>query len=150
MESSAPHSPALCLQLITHMSAKIDHHCSLCLFFSENDEPCKHGMGSSESRPSLISDNSYYTARTTDSAASRHRTVRTIPNIGDEHSIEARRSLRRKISPTQTSLRELRAKHSRLSFVRAKQSEADLQRAYESQIMAYLDGSLGPIETVKD
>ena len=55
---------------------------------------------------------------------------------------KAKPVLRRKMSPTDVSLRELRAKQERQLLVRLQRSEEQLQQVYECQILAYLGSAL--------
>jgi hypothetical protein len=50
--------------------------------------------------------------------------------------------LRRKMSPTDVSLRELRAKQENQLLIRQQRSEEQLQQVYECQILAYLESPL--------
>lgn len=135
MDKSAPIS----LRLITDLDETLEHHCSLCLFFHEMpDSPCEHRRNLKIPRPpsTTLTDMSVYTAQT-----SEHWT-RAKPSKKPP-------ALRRKISPTEISLRELRAKQSRQSLVKAKRSEEKLQQLYESQILAYLDDTYAEIGIAK-
>ena len=106
---------------------------------------CSHKPSKDYSNPSVLSDNSYYTARTSGTTTCR---LPSPPDI--TITTNGQPSLRRKTSPTATSLRELRLNHSRLSLIRSKQSEEELQRAYESQIIAYLDGNYASLDRVEE
>ncbi|KAK3116188.1 hypothetical protein LTR53_003682 [Teratosphaeriaceae sp. CCFEE 6253] len=101
---------------------------------------------------SETSDSSFYTARTSDTfySASSGSSTSTLTRKVSTRSPGRPPSLRRKISPTELSLRELRTKHSRQCLIRAKQSEEQLQRVYESQILAYLEGSFVGLDRVAD
>lgn len=50
--------------------------------------------------------------------------------------------LKRRTSPTETSLRQLWEQQLRQDSLRAKRSEEQLQRVYETQLHAYLEGDL--------
>lgn len=125
--------PPVSLRLITEFNEELDHHCSLCLHFHEfRDTECKHN----NRRPrSGYSESSFYTAQTSNSSLSS----RAIKAKVSTAPIRPRPALRHKLSPTAISLRELRAKHSHISLVRARQSDEQLQQLYESQIISYLD-----------
>lgn len=56
-------------------------------------------------------------------------------------------ALRRKISPTETSLREIRANQQRLQ---TKQSEDQLRQVYERQTMEYLYGDFASLDTLRE
>lgn len=65
--------------------------------------------------------------------------VRYTPVSSPEPQPEQRRSLRRRVSPTHDTLRNLRA----------KESDACLQKVCEEQVSAYLNGTLLPRETTR-
>lgn len=50
--------------------------------------------------------------------------------------------LKRRMSPTETSLRQLWEQQLQQDSLRAKRSEEQLQRVYETQLHAYLEGRL--------
>lgn len=56
-------------------------------------------------------------------------------------------TLRRKISPTETSLREIRANQQRLQI---KQSEDQLRQLYERQTMEYLYGDYASLDGLRE
>lgn len=60
------------------------------------------------------------------------------------------RQLRRKVSPTGVSLRELRQKHAYQFSLKAQKSEEELQRVYEAQIVAYLNGQFPSLDGVDE
>jgi len=135
--------PPVSLRLINDLDTVLNHHCSLCLFFHESRTPCDHKPRTfPRPTPSECSDSSFYTAQTSDTIrpASSHSLSRTIATKASSALFPRNRPLRRKISPRESSLRELRTKQSRQCLVRTKQSEEQLQRVYESQILAYLEG----------
>lgn len=147
------HSPAVCLRLITDQTAHHTHHCSLCLFFHDHTTP--HTSVACPHRPSLpvartmtpCSDSSFYTAATSDTDRSDAPT-RSGPTPPPSSPLGRGRHafppvLRRRASPTATSLREIRAVQAQQGRLRAQVSEEALQRAYEAQILAYLDGAKG-------
>jgi hypothetical protein len=137
-------SDAVSLRLITDLNAMLDHHCSLCLYFHDSTtSECSHkapdGGGGETARPqSRFSDLSFYSAHTskTSSTASSTKTVKATVSVTAEPKRQP--FLRRKTSPTEISLRELRALHQRQSVLRAKQSDERLQQLYEEQILEYL------------
>lgn len=57
-------------------------------------------------------------------------------------------TLRRKISPTETSLREIRAKQQRL--LQMKHSEDQLRQLYERQTMEYLYGDFASLDGLRE
>lgn len=57
-------------------------------------------------------------------------------------------TLRRKISPTETSLREIRASQQRLQM--KQQSEDQLRQVYERQTMEYLYGDFACLDTLME
>lgn len=162
MQAAMDYSPAVCFRLITEVGEILDHHCSLCTFFHDDESQCEHveGEAPNTSRPkSAFSDSSWYTARTSHSTSSllsdssgssgsSGSSTSTIKARVSAQPLRRKPSLRRKTSPTKVSLRELRAQQSRQSLLRAKQSDERLQRVYESQISAYLDGPLGNVDGV--
>lgn len=137
------HSPAVCLRLLTDLSTMQDHHCSLCLFFHDTDGQCKHNNFSwTQKAPSVSSDSSFYTACTSGSTRS-DASGSSIDTVKARNPVTGPRrnpSLRRKTSPTEMSLRDLRTKHAEQSLKRTKKSEEQLQHVYEAQILAYLNG----------
>lgn len=139
------HSPAVCLRLATDLTAMPDYHCSLCLFFNESSADCSHTpINRLPAKPSSTrSDHSFYTARTSDSAKSTISSISTSTGRAksSRSSIAQKPSLKRKISPTEVSLRDLRARHAWQTSIRAQQSEEQLQRVYEHQIRAYLEST---------
>ncbi len=136
--------PPVCLRLINDLDKVLNHHCSLCLYFHGSKTPCDHKPRTfPRPTPSECSDSSFYTAQTSDTtirSASSHSLSRTVATKASSASFPRNRPLRRKISPRESSLRELRTKQSQQCFVRTKQAEEQLQRVYESQILAYLEG----------
>lgn len=56
--------------------------------------------------------------------------------------------LRRKVSPTETSLREIRAKQQRL--LQMKHSEDQLRQLYERQTMEYLYGDFASLDGLRE
>ncbi|KAF2164222.1 hypothetical protein M409DRAFT_56912 [Zasmidium cellare ATCC 36951] len=60
--------------------------------------------------------------------------------------VQRRRSIRRMSSPTECSLRELSEKDAWQTTLRQKQSEEELQRVYETQILAYLNADYADLE----
>lgn len=111
------------------------------------------------------SDFSSYTARICPSTSSLPRSpsscspvgsVGNSPTSSPAPSIKARVSnntlpsapvLRRKISPTQTTLRDLRESQKRLQ---AMQSEDQLRRIYERQTMEYLYGDFASLDGLQE
>lgn len=140
------HSPVVCLQLINDVSRMLNHHCSLCLFFHDVQSTCQHPrLRPPVSRPSTqLSDGSFYTAPTSgaNSCISAGRSSGSVQAIVRSASTSFRQSpgLRRRSSPTDRSLRDLRIDQARRDDLRKKQSEEQLQRVYESQTLAYLNG----------
>lgn len=63
--------------------------------------------------------------------------------------VQRRRSIRRMSSPTECSLRELSEKQAAQAMLRQKQSEEELQRVYETQILAYLNADYADLEEVE-
>ncbi|KAK3073267.1 hypothetical protein LTR53_005317 [Teratosphaeriaceae sp. CCFEE 6253] len=144
------------VQLDTKPNSSLEHHCSLCHFLYASRAACEHlhHLRPDQRRPtaSETSDSSFYTARTSDTfySASSGSSTSTLTRKVSTRSPSRRPSLRRKISPTELSLRELRTRQSRQCLIRAKQSEEQLQRVYESQILAYLEGSFVGLDGVAD
>lgn len=150
------HSEVLCLRLITDLAQSLDHHCTLCSFFHEELDNCTHGGNTAKdiqrnTTPfSEVSGCTFYTARTSDSSSSMdsYSSTSTVkPSTAPSMPNPKRQSLRRTLSPTHYSLRDLHQQQA-ASNLRQKQSEEALQRVYESQIMEYLNSSsdLGMIE----
>jgi hypothetical protein len=137
--------PTISLRLITDSNKEIDHYCPLCLFLHDPQD-CpgqnKRHFGKDFSRPtSRLSDTSRYSERTTDNFAffgsTKELRARVIAMPPKEKPV-----LRRKMSPTDVSLRELNEKQSRQTMLRQRQSEERLQQVYEEQILAYLESPL--------
>ena len=156
MATKTEHSPAVCLRLITNLSQTLDHHCSLCLFFHGSDGACDHRQPQQQSQikrsATPFSDCSFYTARTSDSVASfsSDSSSSTIRAMTPKPMLHRQPSLRRKNSPTEVSLRDLRARHAEQTLLRAKQSEEHLQHVYQSQILAYLEGSFASLDDIEE
>lgn len=111
------------------------------------------------------SDFSSYTARICPSTSSLPRSPSSLspassagnsPTTSPAPSIKARISsntlpnvpvLRRKISPTQMTLRDLRESHKQLQ---AMQSEDQLRRIYERQTMEYLYGDFASLDGLRE
>lgn len=132
------------LRLITDFNDMIDQRCPLCLFLHDSENGlCRHkGHGKEIVRSqSRFSDYSFYTAQTTDSGTVARSNDRIRAKVVTPPP-KKQPCLRHKVSPNKVSLRELRSQQSRQSLIRTKQSEADLQRAYEQQIMEYLESPL--------
>jgi hypothetical protein len=137
--------PPVSLRLITANNETIEHYCRLCLFLHDSEE-CEYNhkrpFNASYSRPSSRqSDTSRYSERTVDDFAFfgstrelRVKIVTTPPKTAP--------ALRRRISPTDVSLRELSRKQSQQGFIQRLRSEERLQRVYEDQILAYLGSPL--------
>ena len=143
LEANMKRQPPVTLRLITDQNATIDLHCTLCQFLHLGPEECTHNLYEKEylRTQSHISDFSFYTAHTTESNAPVN-TGRIKAQIITTPPAHKRPTLRHKTSPTETSLRELRAQHAQQLLVREKQSEQRLQDVYESQILSYLDSPL--------
>ena len=138
-------SPAVCITLLTDMDSTLETHCSLCLFFHENDSAaCSHHSikAIAPRAASVLSDSSFYTARSSETTLSARRYRHPSSITSSRSTITSRPSLRRKMSPTEVSLRDLRAKHEQQSYMRTMQSDEQLQQLYESQIMTYLNRSV--------
>ena len=137
--------PPVSLRLTTDNDTTIEHHCPLCLFLHDSTD-CENRhdrhINKDVSRPtSRLSDASCYSERTTDHFAffgsTRGLRVRVIAT-----PLKQKPVLRRKMSPTDVSLRELRAKQERQVLIRLQRSEEQLQQVYECQILAYLESPL--------
>ena len=132
--------PPVSLRLITDLDAYVDDHCSLCLFFHDStQEGCVHHASNRRlaRQSSRLTESSFYTA-----ATSKHRYSTPAPMMrGNPTTARSlpQPMLRHKTSPTEVSLRDLRAKHAQQSVIRARQSDERLQQLYESQVDAYLD-----------
>ena len=137
--------PPVSLRLITANNETIEHYCPLCLFLHDSED-CeyndKKSLNTSYSRPSSRqSDTSRYSERTVDDFAffgsTRELRVKIVTT-----PLKAAPALRRRVSPTDVSLRDLSRKQSQQSLIRQQRSEERLQRVYEDQIMAYLESPL--------
>ena len=140
------------LRLITDQDATVEQHCSLCLFLcSSEPEECKHNpyrqeierLGSRIPSPSSYAGTSDSNADNVSNSIIRAKILTTSPPAKNKPR------LRHKLSPTETTLRELNSKQSRQSVVREKQSEERLQQAYEFQIMKYLETPLAEKRPLK-
>jgi hypothetical protein len=80
------------------------------------------------------------------SSANSHDGV-TSPTGSYASSISRPPTLRRKISPTETSLREIRASQQRLQMM---QSEDRLRQLYEQQTMEYLHGDFANLDGLRE
>lgn len=138
-------APPVSLRLTTDKDTTIEHHCPLCLFLhdsTECDQRHHRHLNKDISRPtSRLSDASCYSERTTDHFAffgsTKGLRVKVIATPPKEKPV-----LRRKMSPTDVSLRELRAKQENQLLIRQQRSEEQLQQVYECQILAYLESPL--------
>ncbi len=145
------------LRLVTNTDPDIvaDTHCSLCLFQEFNEIPCYHERSkplpklpsSAISSPISPSGHSRFFSRTSLAASDCDSATELSPttdvpdsDVDQESTPSPRRSLRRKASPKDVTLRELKERHSQQSSLRSMKSDEELQRVYESQILAYLDG----------
>jgi hypothetical protein len=131
------------LRLITDMDSTIEHHCSLCLYFHDaQNTQCLHRNNATlKASRSPASTSSYYTAET--SSSNGEQAVQSAIRAKVWASPAPSRPTLRHRTPTQgVSLRELRARQSQQSILRAKESEEKLQQAYEAQILAYLQSPL--------
>ena len=132
------------LRLITDFNETINQQCTLCLFLHDSENGvCRHkGQNDETLRPqSRFSDYSFYTAQSTDSCRRQQASHKIRARVMTAPS-KKEPTLRHKTSPPNVSLRELRARHSRQSLMREKQSEERLQRLYEDQILEYLESPL--------
>jgi len=137
--------PPVTLRLTTDNDTTIEHHCPVCLLLHDTtdcDNRHDRHINKDISRPtSRLSDASCYSERTTDHFAffgsTKQLRVRVIATLPKEKPV-----LRRKISPTDVSLRELRAKQEKQILIRLQRSEEQLQQVYECQILAYLESPL--------
>ena len=99
---------------------------------------------------SAISDASYYSACTsiTPTAVSPASSPDDIKTEDSPLRMLRSPPLRRKQSPTEVSLRELCATQKQEASLRAKQSEEQLRRVYESQIRSYLESPFGYLGSI--
>jgi hypothetical protein len=137
--------PTISLRLITDHNKEIDHSCPLCLFLHDPEE-CP---GQNNRR--FVRDISRPTSHRSDTSRYSERTVDNFAFFGSTKGLRARvitappkekPILRRKMSPTDVSLRELNQKQSSQTSLRQRQSEERLQQVYEEQILAYLESPL--------
>ncbi|KAK4614236.1 hypothetical protein CLAFUW4_08770 [Fulvia fulva] len=147
------YSPAVCLRLITDLAEGQDHHCTLCTFFHGREGHCQHGPAT---QPSIrtatpFTECSFYTARSdtsdsdfTLSARSSSSTIKARIQIST--SDLKQHHLKRKTSPTEVSLRDLNLQQEH--NLRIQQSEEQLQRVYEEQILSYLNANHGDLGTI--
>lgn len=148
------HSSPPNLRLITDSDKMLDFDCSDQSPSREADSTWELVMHTLQQIPrpsSALSDSSYYTAQTSDSHYSESSSSSVhIITVQMPTSLKQRSPpLRRKMSPTAVSLRELRAEQSRRDrAMRAQQSEEQLQRLYECQIQAYLDGQFADLHSI--
>ncbi|KAK4943125.1 hypothetical protein LTR28_008546, partial [Elasticomyces elasticus] len=89
-------------------------------------DPIPKRRQSAASMKSFISQDSGYSSPSTSSSASARK------HNNEASSPDGSRPLRRRLSPRQSSLRE----------IRMRQSEAQLQRVYEEQTLNYLDDKI--------
>lgn len=137
--------PPVSLRLTTEFIGTIDHHCPVCLFLhgtADYDSRHNSHFGKDISRPPTAhSVLSLYSQRTVDHFAffgsTKGLRVRVVPTAP-----QRQHTLRRKDSPTDVSLRELRALQEQQRLVRQQRSEERLQQVYEDQILAYLESPL--------
>ncbi|EMC95788.1 hypothetical protein BAUCODRAFT_123082 [Baudoinia panamericana UAMH 10762] len=134
---------------IVRVTTGTQHYCSVCRYFSHPTDVCTckrrsiSGVMLSRRNPSsIVSESSFYTARTSTSAASTSCSSVTSTPITP--------ALRRRRSPVGVSLRDLHSLQSRQSSLRAQESEERLQRVYEMQIVSYLNRSTGNLEPVHE
>lgn len=156
MEHSLAYSPAVCIRLIDDMAATLDHHCSLCSFFHEQDQSCQHKKADKAilRTATPFSDCSFYTAQSdvsedSGSLSSRSSSSTIRAKIQVSTSSLKSHSLRRTSSPQEYSLRDLHQQQETQCRLRQQESEERLQQMYESQILAYLNShhdNLGTIE----
>lgn len=163
--------PALHSQRLRLKTSPRDLEASPCTRCHEShavDRPCQKRQRIPQSPPALAlsaSDFSSYTARICPSTASLPRSpLSSSPVDSDSHSTlsssfstpsikvripkHARPSapkLRRKVSPTETSLRDIRTNQQRLQ---AQQSEDQLRQLYERQTMEYLYSDFASLDTL--
>jgi len=147
------------LRLMTDVSDMLGHHCSLCVLFESPIGECDHWpqrqVPQRAETPSAFSDNSFYTARTSDSVYSTRssRSYRSTSSSSSRSSTSTIRAfinpspittrtpaLRKRASPTKESLRDLRAKH----------SEDCLQQVYQAQLDAFLNSFPGRMEVIEE
>lgn len=146
------HSQIVCLRLIDEISQSLNHHCSLCLFLNDDvvPESCVHSNGhdTSNRRPfTPCTEASFHTAVSTPVSESARSTASDETSSPNRTSTTPR--LRRRASPTHISLRDLEAEHAR-ALLRAKQSEEQLQRVYESQVLQYLNGAFACLPNIDE
>lgn len=84
----------------------------------------------------------------------RPRSYELKASILVEIPVTRKRSLRRMLSPTECSLRELAEKHAEQEVaakaLRQKQSDYALQRACEASILAYLQADVAALDEVEE
>lgn len=166
-EPTAPtqYSPAVCLRLINEHAGSVEYHCTLCTFFHNHEESCGHKQAHSISRSitaTPFSDCSFYTAQSDISLPELDNDIGSLSSRSSSSTIRAsvvnysypmtrRRSLRRTSSPTDCSLRDLnKQQQSAQVQLRQQQSEEQLQRVYEMQILAYLNAEHADLDTICD
>ena len=131
------------MDLIAYLDNALGHHCPLCFFLEFESSQCPHKQTPKSVDPpiSAISDLQSYASATSDTTPANG--TNTIKEKASDISSEgSARSLKRKSSPTGTTLRELRTKHSRQSLLRAQKSDDRLRQKYESQMQRYLESPL--------
>ncbi|KAK5124360.1 hypothetical protein LTR85_001577 [Meristemomyces frigidus] len=151
------HRPsATTLRLVTNSDEMLRQHASLRPPSQQADSGWNHIPRAVQQTPrplSALSDSSWYTAQTSDneSSLSSRSSVSSIRVQISVPTIRLSPTLKRKTSPTELSLRELRAEQSRRDrMLQAKRSEEQLQRVYESQIQAYLDGQHADLHSIAE
>jgi hypothetical protein len=132
-----------------------DTHCARCDGLSTTDHSCSQSE-ISPGVPSLsIAAHDYPSISSLPRSPSSHSPVSShgglISPTGSEASSSrdstSRKTLRRKITPTETSLREIRANQQRLQM---KHSEDQLRQLYERQTMEYLYGDYASLDGLRE
>lgn len=171
MECASPALRPPPLKLRTSPKELEASQCTRCYELHTTEQPCRQRQRIPQSPPSVLSsDFSSYTARICPSTSSLPRSPLS-PSSGSIHSdggasstgsspapsIKVRLSrkalpraptLRRKVSPTQTSLRDIRA--SQQLQMQTKQSEEQLRELYERQTMEYLFGDFASLDGLQE
>lgn len=150
------------LDLITYLDNTLGHHCPLCFFLEFDNSECPHKQTRRDVAhpPSNNSDLWSYNSSIASSRlfTSSKNTIRAKVSVASSDGTQP--SLRRKRSPTGTTLRELNSQESlsrpqqfsgsQQNLLRTQQSDERLRKVYESQILTYLESPLSEFDPFKE
>lgn len=141
------------LRVITDLNSTLTHHCSFCNFFhGANDEHCQPRQRRrlpSRTSSSQQSDGSLHSMHAPVSADARTSTTSVKAKIKPLRRADSP-TLRHKLSPTKTSLRDLQQQQSQQAAMRMVSSDERLREIYEAQILMYLGGSYATLDRVEE